>query len=91
MNRLVENTAEESGVWQVIACASTVHQRRLEEMERLRIENDALKLRGGEFRDESTRKRPREDGQPEPHQPSNIWADFDNDLRTGRPIGAGLL
>ena len=62
MERLVKNTAEDSGVWQVAVCASAAHARRLNELERLRSEHEELKTRmSGELGAEASRKRPRED------------------------------
>jgi chromosome segregation ATPase len=50
MERLVKNTAEDSGVWQVVVCASAAHSRRLTELEKLRGECEELKTRvNGEF------------------------------------------
>jgi len=81
MTRLVDSTAEDSGVWQVVCCASNVHARHLQELEAMRTENATLKTRaGGEFQDEASRKRPREDEAP----PANVWSDLDADLRSGR-------
>ena len=63
MTRLVDSTAEDSGVWQVVCCASNVHARHLQELEAMRTENATLKTRaGGEFQDEASRKRPRDEG-----------------------------
>ena len=62
MERLVKNTAEDSGVWQVVVCASAAHTRRLNELEKLRIEHEELKTRmTGEFGAEGSRKRGREE------------------------------
>ena len=94
MNRLVENTAEESGVWQVVACASNVHAQHLQELERFRLENEELKARaGGEFRDEASRKRGRDDppGGGADAVPGNIWTEFEQEIRGGRTFGTGLV
>jgi len=73
MDRLVENTAEDSGVWQVVCCASNLHAQRLQEIEQMRIENDNLKLRTtGEFKDDNSRKRER-DETTVPSSNGNIW------------------
>ena len=93
MSRLVDNTAEDSGVWQVVACASNVHARRLQELERFRLENEELKARGtGEFRDEASRKRgrPGEDPEPVASGTGNIWTEFEQEIRNGRTFGTGL-
>lgn len=91
MGRLVEDTAEDSGVWQVVACASNVHARRLQELEAMRVENEKLKARDtGDFRDESTRKRPREEGGAHGDTGGNIWLEFEQECRTGRSFGNTL-
>lgn len=96
MNRLVETTAEDSGVWQVVACASNVHAQRLQELERFRLENEELKARtAGEFRDEGSRKRGRDEtdsgAQPGGGGTGNIWTEFEQEIRGGRTFGiAGL-
>ena len=91
MERLVKNTAEDSGVWQVVCQASSVHAQRLQEFERIRVENEELKTRGsgGEFRDEASRKRGREEGEAAAKD-SNIWTEFEQDIRSGRTFGTGL-
>lgn len=62
MERLVKNTAEDSGVWQVVVCASAAHSRRINELEKLRAEHEELKTRmTGEFGTEQSRKRGREE------------------------------
>lgn len=43
MKRLVEETADNSGVWQVVACASANYGKKLEELERLRGEVDGYR------------------------------------------------
>jgi hypothetical protein len=94
MTRLVKNTAEDSGVWQVVCQASSVHAQRLEELERMRVENEALKSRrDGDFRDEGSRKRGRDEveGGSSAKQDTNIWTEFEHEIRTGRTMGlAGI-
>jgi hypothetical protein len=84
MERLVKNTAEDSGVWQVAVCASAAHARRLNEIERLRTEHEELKTRmGGEFGNEASRKRPREEGARETEDtPGDFWAGFEESFKT---------
>jgi len=63
LERLVKDTAEDSGVWQVVVCASAAHARRATEIEKLRLECEQLKTKGvGDFGSEASRKRSREDG-----------------------------
>jgi hypothetical protein len=62
MERLVKNTAEDSGVWQVVVCASAAHARRANEIEKLRLECEDLKSKvSGEFSSEASRKRARDE------------------------------
>ena len=81
MERLVKNTAEDSGVWQVVVCASAAHARRTNELERLRAEHDELKTRvHGEFGgNEGSKKRAREDGGlvKEEVDKTDFWAGFE--------------
>ena len=83
MERLVKNTAEDSGVWQVVVCASAAHAKRLNEMERLRVEHEELKTRmNGEFSTEASRKRPREEGKDTgAKEGSDFWAGFEDSIK----------
>lgn len=93
MSRLVKNTAEDSGVWQVVCQASNVHAQRLQELERMRVENEELRSRrDGDFRDEASRKRGREEaeGGAKTAQDANIWTEFENEIRSGRSFGHGV-
>ena len=95
MDRLVKNTAEDSGVWQVVCQASSVHAQRLQGFERIRTENEELKSRGaGEFKDEASRKRGRDEAESSSgggkNLDANIWTEFEQDIRSGRTFGAGL-
>jgi hypothetical protein len=99
MGRLVDDTAEDSGVWQVVCCASNVHARRLQEFERMRLENEELRSKGvGEFKDEGNRKRTREPGDGEQaggggggaSAGGNIWLEFEQECRNGRTFGTAL-
>jgi hypothetical protein len=74
MSRLVDQTAEDSGVWRVVCCASNLHAERLRQLEEMRIQMDNLKKThnivtdtnnflsnmsgGATFIDENNRKRP---------------------------------
>jgi hypothetical protein len=91
MNRLVENTAEDSGVWQVVCQASSVHAQKLQEIERMRLENEELKSRGGgDFRDEATRKRGRDEADAPAPGSGNIWTEFEQEIRGGRTFGGAV-
>jgi hypothetical protein len=90
MERLVKNTAEDSGVWQVVVCASAAHSRRLNELEKLRVEHEELKTRmTGEFGAEASRKRGREEtkegsapGAAGAGGEGDFWAGFEDLART---------
>jgi ATP-dependent exoDNAse (exonuclease V) beta subunit len=88
MDRLVKNTAEDSGVWQVVCQASNVHAQRMQEFERIRTENEELKSRGGDFKDEASRKRGREEA--EAPKDMNIWTEFEAEIKGGRTFGLGV-
>ena len=98
MGRLVEETAEDSGVWQVVCCASNVHARRLQEIEQMRLENEELKSKGtGDFRDEGARKRGRDQssddaagGGGRQQEGGNIWLEFEQECRNGRSFGTAI-
>lgn len=87
MARLVENTEEESGVWQVVCQASGVHLRRLQELEQLKGEVETLKTRGApEFAADASRKRGREETE---EKPKDIWAEFE-EIMKGRTFDPAL-
>ncbi len=83
MERLVKNTAEDSGVWQVVVCASAAHARSANELERLRTEHEELKTKmNGEFGSESSRKRPREETKEAVGEGStDFWAGFEDSIK----------
>ena len=43
MEKLVQNSAEENGVWQMMVAASALHQRQEHDLDKLRGENTELK------------------------------------------------
>lgn len=91
MTRLVDNTAEDSGVWQVVCQASNVHAQRLQELERMRVENEELRTRGGgDFKDDASRKRGREETMETKEGNFNIWTEFEQEIRGGRTFGTGV-
>lgn len=83
MERLVKNTAEDSGVWQVVVCASAAHSRRLNEIEKLRGENEELKTRvNGEFGGkEGLGKRAREETKETEADKTDFWNGFEDQLK----------
>ncbi len=83
MSKLVDQTAEESGVWRVVCCASNTYKQKLDELEQLRVENDSLKRKtissdNTAFQYESDRKKSRDihDDPHETKQEMNIWEEF---------------
>ena len=93
MERLVKNTAEDSGVWQVVVCASAAHARRLNEIERLRTEHEELKTKmGGEFGQETSRKRVREETKETAGETigTDFWAGFEDSVRGGKGFDPAL-
>lgn len=72
-----------------MCCASNLHARRLQELEQLQQEVNTLKTSGtGEFRDESSRKRGREEQAPS-SGPKDIWQDFEECMK-GREFNPAL-
>lgn len=92
MERLVKNTAEDSGVWQVVVCASAAHARRINEIERLRTEHEELKTKmGGEFGQEASRKRAREETKEVGEtNTSDFWVGFEDSVRGGKGFDPAL-
>lgn len=92
MERLVKNTAEDSGVWQVVVCASAAHARRINEIERLRTEHEELKTKmGGEFGQEASRKRAREETKEVGEtSTSDFWVGFEDSVRGGKGFDPAL-
>lgn len=85
MERLVKNTAEDSGVWQVVVCASAAHARRLSELEQLRQAHEELKVKvNGEFSVEGSRKRGREEtkGEGVKEHTTDFWAGCDDIIKS---------
>ena len=83
MERLVKNTAEDSGVWQVVVCASAAHSRRLNEIEKLRGENEELKSKmNGEFGGkEGLGKRAREETKEAEKDCADFWGGFEDHFK----------
>lgn len=78
MTRIMDNT-KENGIWTVACAASNLHKTHLEEIERLRTEVDTLKSgSAGSFRDESSRKRGRDE--PAQANPNDFWSGFEVDM-----------
>jgi type I site-specific restriction-modification system R (restriction) subunit len=77
MERIVDST-HENGIWTVACAASNLHRTQLEEIERLRVENEGLKsAQTSGFKDEASRKRGRDEA---PANPNDFWAGFEVDM-----------
>jgi superfamily II RNA helicase len=93
MERIVKDTKDESGVWQVMCCASAAHRRNVTQLQQIQEEYNTLKTRveGGTFRAEDARvqtKRPREGDEGGGAAPSlsgggNVWDEFESFMKTG--------
>jgi len=59
MEKLVQNSAEENGVWQMMVAASSLHERQEHDLDKLRLENNELKHRiDGQYATSDARTRP---------------------------------
>ena len=81
MKRIVDDTADNSGVWQVVACASANYGKKLEEIERLQGLVESYKSRGGEFQSDESRKRKADDRPAGSGDAADVWADFEASCR----------
>ncbi len=78
MQRLVNDTRENNGVWTVACEASNLHAKQVDEIERLRVECESLRaLNGGQFKDEASRKRTRD---PNPGN-NDFWGEFEGERK----------
>ena len=92
MQGIVNNTKEESGVWQVLCCASAAHKRNVGELQRVTEDYNALKTKveGGTFNSEEARvgsKRKEPEDQTRGGESSNAWDQFESSLRGGGGVG----
>ena len=89
MEKLVQNSAEENGVWQMMVAASSLHKRREHDLEQLRVENNELKEKI-DYHYASTDSRTRNAGKRKAEDEGdrvtvaadqhNIWEDFAKDV-----------
>ena len=88
LSKLVSNSAEDNGVWQMMVAASSLHERQEHNLDTLRQENTDLKLKvDGIYADSSARvvgqksraenELCREDVEP---SASGMWDDFAKDI-----------
>lgn len=81
MKRLVENSAEDNGVWRMMVCASNLYDRQTHELDQLRLENNELKERvNGTFNSEAARigekRKASDELERAPAIGGDIWSDF---------------
>jgi chromosome segregation ATPase len=86
MEKLVHNSAEENGVWQMMVAASALHQRQEHDLDKLRMENNTLKQRiDGHFATPESRTagalgKRKADGEPQldvsNEAADDLWASF---------------
>jgi len=86
MEKLVHNSAEENGVWQMMVAASALHQRQEHDLDKLRMENNTLKQRiDGHFATPESRTsgalgKRKADGEPQLDNSNeaadDLWASF---------------
>lgn len=90
MKKLVENSAEENGVWQMMVAASALHQRQEHDLDKLRVENNELKQKiDGHYATPASRTREdilgkrKADGEPDSGQNNDdaagLWDSFARD------------
>lgn len=83
MEKLVQNSAEENGVWQMMVAASALHQRQEHDLDKLRVENTELKQRiDGHYatsgaRTEGSLGKRKAEAEPERGEDASaLWEDF---------------
>ena len=91
MERLVQNSAEDNGVWQMMVAASALHEKQEHNLDQLRLQNDELKQKiDGHYATSSSRtdnslgKRKADDEVDRSHveaeSTANIWESFAQDM-----------
>ena len=83
MKKLVENSAEENGVWQMMVAAS-LHERQAHDLDKLRSENEEMRNSiDGRFATPESRKRPADNQLDRASviedATSGMWDDFAKD------------
>jgi len=89
LDKLINHSAEENGVWQMMVAASSLHQRQEHNLEKLRLENNELRTKVDDlYGSSSSRVVGEKYRQPEQADRSHvapptidIWADFAKDLK----------
>ena len=81
MERLVKDTKDDSGVWQVMCCASAAHKQRVSEIQRLKDEYGSIKslAERGSFQAEETRVVGKRKDPEEPTR--DVWSEFESFMK----------
>ena len=86
LDTLINKSADENGVWQMMVAASALHERQEHNLEKLRLENNELRGRVDstfatpESRVGSKRKAEAELGPGDVAPAQDMWADFASDI-----------
>jgi hypothetical protein len=86
LDTLINKSADENGVWQMMVAASALHERQEHNLEKLRLENNELRGRVDstfatpESRVDSKRKAEAELGPGDVAPAQDMWADFASDI-----------
>ena len=86
LDTLINKSADENGVWQMMVAASALHERQEHNLEKLRLENNELRGRvdssfaSQESRTGSKRKAEADLGPGDVAQVKDMWADFACDI-----------
>ena len=85
MNKLVQNSAEENGVWQMMVAASALHERQIHDLDKLRAENEEMrKSIDGRFALPESRKRPADEqldrASVNTESSAGMWDEFARDI-----------
>jgi hypothetical protein len=86
MERIVKDTKDDSGVWQVMCCASAAHRRNVGQLQKIQEEYNALKTKveGGTFHAEEARVGTKRPHAEEPAAGNgNVWDEFESYMRGG--------
>ena len=87
MEKLVQNSAEENGVWQMMVAASALHQRQEHDLDKLRTENSEMRSKiDGQYATKGSRTaedvlgKRKAESQPDEVEPGyDLWSDFAKD------------
>lgn len=91
LDKLINHSAEENGVWQMMVAASSLHERQENNLDKLRIENNELRSKvdtmygSTESRvvgEKSRQKEQMDRSDVRPDAKDNIWEDFASSLNS---------